>query len=51
MVSVKRSAQSSVVLNFSGDFSEWWEDSPGRITVASAIENTPSGNSTSRSAL
>ena len=47
---VRRSAQSSVELKCCGDFSTWCADRPGRITVASAIEKTPIGNSTSRSA-
>ncbi len=50
MVTVSRSAQSSVALNFSRDSAAWCEESPGRITVASAIANTPIGNSTRRSA-
>ncbi len=45
-----RTAQASVAENSSGDFLACCEDRLGRITVASAMLNTPSGNSTSRSA-
>ena len=47
---VSRSAQSSVALNRSGDCAAWCAARPGRITVASAMLKTPSGNSMRRSA-
>jgi len=48
--STSRSAQSSVPENCAADFDAWCAERPGRITVASAMLNTPSGNSISRSA-
>jgi hypothetical protein len=47
--STQRSAQSRVRENASGSVSAWRWLRLGRITVASAMPNTPSGNSTRRS--